>query len=164
MTPTPPPSNPIDPVSKSQKSYTYKPSRYPLPTRSPLEVCLDSGLYSDARTTRYKPEDLGRTTFTNLQSTEDIDSTIIPDNVYLGAEYRSSGFGSYNLDPTVLTSQYFLGNKAIDPAILDDHAFLGRRDIQRTVPPGLIKGPIIVAVFRLLLFVLNSRPFPSRTG
>ncbi|KAI2741621.1 hypothetical protein CBS147339_8485 [Penicillium roqueforti] len=141
MTPTPPPSNPIDPVSKNQKSHSHKPGRHPLPARPPLEVCLDDGLHSDAQTTRHEPEDLGRTTFTSphaetfdsedllqmqdLRSTEDIDSTTIPDNVCLGAEHRSSGFGSCDSDPAVLAGQHLPGNEAIDPAILDDHAFPG---------------------------------------
>ncbi|KAJ5593266.1 hypothetical protein N7537_010170 [Penicillium hordei] len=38
ITPTLPPSNPIDPVSKSQNFYTYEPRRHPLPTRPPLEL------------------------------------------------------------------------------------------------------------------------------
>lgn len=68
MTPTPPPSNPIDPVSKSQKSHAHKPGRHPLPARPPLEVCLDGGQHSDAQPTRHEPEDLSLTTFTNLTS------------------------------------------------------------------------------------------------
>ncbi|CDM29877.1 hypothetical protein DTO013E5_9494 [Penicillium roqueforti] len=148
MTPTPPPSNPIDPVSKNQKSHSHKPGRHPLPARPPLEVCLDDGLHSDAQTTRHEPEDLGRTTFTSphaetfdsedllqmqdLRSTEDIDSTTIPDNVCLGAEHRSSGFGSCDSDPAVLAGQHLPGNEAIDPAILDDHAFPGGEQTQTT--------------------------------
>ncbi|KAJ6119025.1 hypothetical protein N7471_013645 [Penicillium samsonianum] len=162
MTATPPLSNPIDPVSKNQKSRSYKPGQHPLPARPPLEVCLDGGLYSDAQTTRHEPEDLGRTpssphaeTFDSedilqlqdIPGTEDVDSATIPDNVCLGAKHRSPGFGSCDLEPAVIADQHhhqavdsgkptqtreLPNTETIDPAILDDHAFPGGEQTQTT--------------------------------
>ncbi|KAJ5588791.1 hypothetical protein N7537_011469 [Penicillium hordei] len=162
MTPTPPPSNPVDPVSKSQNLHAHEPGRHPLPARPPLEVCMDDGLHSDAQPTRHEPENLSFTTLTSphaetfdsedvlqlqdLPSTEDIDSAPIPDNGCLGAEHRSPGFESSDLDPGVIVGQHaqalgssnhirtgdLLGNEAIDPAILSDHGCPDSEHIQAT--------------------------------
>ncbi|KAF3001626.1 hypothetical protein E8E15_000652 [Penicillium rubens] len=42
----------------------------------------------------------------DLRSTEDIDIATIPENVCLGAEHRSPGFGSCDLDPAVIAGQH----------------------------------------------------------
>ncbi|KAJ5593556.1 hypothetical protein N7537_010460 [Penicillium hordei] len=131
MTPTPPPSNPVDPVSKSQYIHAHEPGRHPIPDRPPLEVCLDDGLHSDAQPTRHEPENLRFTTLTSphaetfdsedvlqlqdLPSAEDIDSAPISDNGCLGAEHRSPGFESCDLDPGVILE----GHNTIVEILLD---------------------------------------------
>ncbi|KAI2746734.1 hypothetical protein DTO013E5_55 [Penicillium roqueforti] len=154
MTASPPFSNPVGPVLKSQKGHSYRPGQHPLPARPPLEVCLDSGLHTDAQTTRHDPEDLGRTTSSphgetfdsddilhlqGIQGTEKVDSVTMPDNVCLDAKHRSPGFGSCDLEPAVIAGQHpqavesgnptqtgeLPNTETIDPAILDDHAFPG---------------------------------------
>ena len=158
MTATPPLSNP---VSKSQKSHSYKPGQHPLPARPPLEICSDSGLLSDLHTTRHEPEDLCRTTSSphaetfdsedilqlqDIPGTGNVDFATMPDNICLGAMHRSPGFGSCDLEPAVIAGQHpqavdsgnptqtgeLPGIETIDPATLNDHAFPGGEQTQAT--------------------------------
>ncbi|KAF4769152.1 hypothetical protein HAV15_008751 [Penicillium sp. str.  len=139
MTATPSLSNPIDPVSKSQKSRSHKPGQHPLPACPPSEVCLDGGLHSDAQTTSHEPEDLGHTP--SRPHAETVDSEdILPGNVCLCAKHRTPGFGSCDLEPAVIAGQHHpqavdyrnptqTGDlpitATIDLAILDDRALPG---------------------------------------
>ncbi|KAJ6103757.1 hypothetical protein N7486_003979 [Penicillium sp. IBT 16267x] len=50
ITTTSPPSNSNDPASRSPKVHSHKPERHPLPTRPPVEVCLNDSLPQETNT------------------------------------------------------------------------------------------------------------------
>ncbi|KAA8641631.1 uncharacterized protein ATNIH1004_011767 [Aspergillus tanneri] len=126
------PPIPSGTISKSSKFYFHKPKWYPLSAHPPVEVCLDSSLHSDARTTRHEPEDLGRTT---------------------SADPYSQAFDSEN----TLLGQVLLGAENIDPAIINNIIFPDIEHIQASQDPAVIDGYLSQSP----RFPITGAPFQS---
>ena len=158
------PSNPRKRVSESQKIYSPRPERHPLPVRPPVEVCLYGGLQSDTQIARSEPEALGRPPSINqdveafefkdfphvqdLPGSGNVDHPPLFDNIGYDSEYQLFSFESGDPELGFTADQHsqvgppgnptqtgdLSDDASIDPAIMDDYHFADVEEIQAADP------------------------------